>query len=42
MTDRQKINQALAKTLAYIACGKFAEARNWLNLLNAYILELIP
>lgn len=32
--DRSKIAQALAKVLAYKACGKEAEARQWFATLT--------
>ena len=27
--DRSSLNRALAKTLAYLACGKTADASSW-------------
>lgn len=35
--DRSRINQALAKAIAYKACGKETEARQW----AAHLLRLL-
>lgn len=37
--NRTEINRALAKCLAYAACGKVAEAKDWQRKLNELLAQ---
>lgn len=39
MIDRQAISTALAKTLAYLACGKTTEASQWARKLVGLLTD---